>query len=69
MRNLEIVKAYGDAMYRKDWSEVEKCLHPDVHFLGPCYAIKGKETMVEFLKKCLILLIVERVPFPMTEIK
>ena len=45
-----IAEAYYKAMGKKDFSEMEKYLHPDVQFRAPLAQTKGKQALLEGVK-------------------
>jgi ketosteroid isomerase-like protein len=45
--NVAIAEAYYNAMSNKNMAEVERYLHPDVHFLAPLAKLTGKEAVLE----------------------
>lgn len=47
---LPLAKAYYTAMGEKDVTVMEKYLHPDVQFVTPLTALKGKEAYLEAVK-------------------
>ena len=48
---ITVARSYYDAMGRKDLPEIEKYLHPDVHFKAPLAQTKGKEALLESIEK------------------
>lgn len=49
--NALIAEAYYQAMGRKDISELEQYLHPDIQFIAPLAKAKGKEAFLEAVKQ------------------
>jgi hypothetical protein len=49
-KNLTTAKAYYLAVNNKSLSEVEKCLHPNVHLISPFANIVGKELVLNAVK-------------------
>jgi len=45
-RNLAVAENYYHQMLQKNFGAMEKCLHPDVHFIGPLAEMYGKEAVV-----------------------
>ncbi len=48
--NVLVAKNYYRAMNDKSLSEVEKFVHPDVHFVSPMGEVAGKENMLKAAK-------------------
>ena len=42
-----IAVAYYTALGEKNLKDVEKCLHPDIHFINPQGEMKGKEAVLK----------------------
>lgn len=51
--NLALAEAYYTAMGEKDLVSLEKCLHPDVEFIGPMSCVTGKENLLQTIKRFL----------------
>jgi len=49
--NVKIAEGYYLAMGRKNVSDVEKYIHPEVEFVAPLAQTKGKEALLEAASK------------------
>lgn len=49
--NVEIAEKYYKAMGEKNVPEMAKLLHPNVEFIGPLAEMRGKEPIVEAIKR------------------
>lgn len=52
---ISIAEAYYVAMGDKNITEMEKYLHPDIHFMGPLAEMKGKIAFIKATKEILNL--------------
>ncbi|MDB6081062.1 MAG: hypothetical protein JWO53_334 [Chlamydiia bacterium] len=50
-KNVATAVAYYQAMGSQDLTTMEKCLHPEVQFIGPMAEMKGKEAVLEAAKR------------------
>lgn len=50
-KNIHLAEEYYKAMKSKDLPRIEGYLHPEVHFLSPLAEAKGKEAVLEGIKK------------------
>lgn len=48
--NLILAEAYYDHMLKKNFDDMEKCLHPDIQFTGPLSEMSGRTAVVEAAK-------------------
>ena len=49
-RNLAVAETYYHQMLQKNFTAMEECLHPDVHFIGPLAELSGKAPIVSAAK-------------------
>lgn len=49
--NLAIAETYYHEMLAKNFDLMGKCLHSDVHFIGPLAELSGKNAVVEAARK------------------
>ena len=49
--NVAIAEAYYTAMGEKNVVDMEQYLHPDVQFIGPLAEMRGKEAVLEAVKR------------------
>ncbi len=49
--NLAVAETYYHHLLQKNFDEMEACLHPDVHFIGPLSEMRGKSAVVSAAKK------------------
>lgn len=50
MEPVTVAEAYYQAMNEKNFSKLEKFLHPEIHFLTPLGEVKGKEPFLQSIK-------------------
>lgn len=55
MNSIEIAEAYYEAMGSKHTQDMAKYLHPDVQFIGPLAEIKGKDSVLDAVKRLVSL--------------
>jgi hypothetical protein len=48
--NLTIAETYYNEMLKKNFDEMEQCLHSDVHFISPLAEMHGKDAVVTAAK-------------------
>jgi len=48
---VDVAEAYYSAMGEKNIAGIEKCLHPEVHFIGPLAKMTGKEAVIDAARK------------------
>ena len=53
--NLNLAAAYYRAMNEKNLAGIEKCLHPEVRFIGPLAEMTGKEAVLESVKQFFLI--------------
>jgi hypothetical protein len=53
--NLKLVSAYYRAMNEKNLAGIEKCLHPEILFIGPLAEMAGKDAVLESVKRFFLI--------------
>ena len=55
--NLTIAETYYNQMLKKNFDEMEQCLHSDVHFISPLAEMHGKDNVVTAAKNLSAILV------------
>lgn len=55
-KNLATATAYFTAIRKQDFTSLEKCVHPNIHFIGPALSLKDKGTFLTAATSCAALI-------------